>query len=62
MKKQTVILELYMDVWYCYDYENGSMANPLFTSVSEELSFAEADSLGYEVVQVIDLQIEDFED
>lgn len=60
MKK--VILEYYMEIWYCYDYENGSMANPLFTSTSYELAEAEAEDAGYEVVQVIDIELEDFED
>jgi hypothetical protein len=62
MKKQKVILELYMGIWYCYDYDNGSMANPLFTSTSYELAEAEAKDTGYKVVQVIDLELQDFED
>jgi hypothetical protein len=61
-KKTKVILELYMEIWYCYDYENGSMANPLFTSTSYEMADSEARDAGYEVVQVIDLELQDFED
>jgi len=62
MTKQQVILELYMEIWYCYDYDNGSMANPLFTSTSYELAEAEAKDAGYEVAQVIDLELYDLED
>ena len=56
-----VILELYMDVWYCYEYDNGSMADPLFTSTSQKLATDEAESEGYEVVQVIDMSYLDEE-
>ncbi len=56
---QKVILEFYMEIWYCYDYENGSMANPLFTSTSYELADAEAKDAGYEVVQVIEFEDEE---
>ena len=55
---QKVILEFYMEIWYCYAYENGSMANPLFTSTSYELADAEAKDAGYEVVQVIERVVE----
>jgi len=56
---QKVILEFYMEIWYCYDYENGSMANPLFTSTSYDLADAEAKDAGYEVVQVIGFEDEE---
>jgi len=56
---QKVILEFYMEIWYCYDYENGSMANPLFTSTSYDLADAEAKDAGYEVVQVIEFEDEE---
>jgi len=56
---QKVILEFYMEIWYCYAYENGSMANPLFTSTSYELADAEAKDAGYEVVQVIEFEDEE---
>jgi len=50
-----------MGIWYCYPYENGSMANPLFTSTSQEMAQKEANSAGYEVVQVIDFESEELE-
>jgi len=63
MKKDTqttkVILEFYMEIWYCYDYKNGSMDNPLFTSTSYEAAEGEAKEAGYEVVQVIEFVDED---
>lgn len=49
-----VILEFYMEIWYCYKDEGGSMADPLFTSTSYEMAEAEAKDAGYEVVQVIE--------
>jgi hypothetical protein len=53
MKQIKVILELYMGIWYCYNYENGSTANPLFTSTSYGMAHAEAQDASYKVVEVI---------
>ena len=61
MKKTKVILEFYLEIWYCYDHETGSMANPLFTSTSYELAEWEARDAGYEVVQVIEFEEEEDE-
>jgi hypothetical protein len=48
-----VILELYMEIWHCYE-DGKSMGYPLFTSTSYEMAEAEAKEAGYEVVQVIE--------
>lgn len=61
MQGKKVILEFCMEIWYCYDYENGSMANPLFTSTSYDMAEAEAKDAGYEVAQVIGFEDEELE-
>ena len=61
MKQKKVILELYMEIWHCYE-DGKSMAYPLFTTTSYEDAEARCNKKGYEIIQVIDLELQDFED
>lgn len=61
MKKKNVILELYMEIWYCYK-DGESMAYSLFTTTSYEDAEAICRGKGYNVIQVIDLELQDFEE
>lgn len=58
MKKTKVILELYLEIWYCYR-DGKSMAYPLFTCTSYEEADAECKKRGYDVIQTIALELED---
>lgn len=64
MKKENkkVILELYMEIWYCYeDTNNNGMNNALFTTTDYEDAERICNKRKYEVVQVIDLELQGIE-
>ena len=61
MKKKKVILELYMEIWYCYQ-DGKSMAYPLFTTTTYEDADNICKKRNYDVIQVIDLELQDFDD
>jgi len=61
MKNTKVILELYMEIWHCYE-DGKSMYYSLFTTTSYEDAEAMCKKKKYEVVQVIDLELQDFEE
>lgn len=48
-----VILEFYMEIWYCYE-DGKSMAYPLFTDTSYEAISATCEACELEVIQTID--------
>lgn len=61
MKKiKKVILELYMEIWYCYE-DGKSMAYPLFTATEYEEAEAICREREYDVIQVIDLELQDLD-
>ena len=60
-KSKKVILELYMEIWYCYE-DGKSMAYPLFTTTTYEDADSKCQKRKYEVIQVIDLELQDLED
>ena len=49
-----VILEFYMEIWYCYE-DGKSMANPLFTDTSYESISATCEACELDVIQTIDM-------
>ena len=61
MKQKKVILELYMEIWYCYQ-DGKSMAYPLFTTTTYEDADNICKKRNYDVIQVIDLELQDFDD
>ena len=61
MKIKKVILELYLEIWYCYE-DGKSMAYPLFTTTNYQEAETMCKKKKYEVVQVIDIELEDEEE
>jgi len=62
MKKQKqVILELYMEIWYCYK-DGKSMADPLFTTCELQEAEEMCRERNCEVIQIIDLELQESED
>jgi hypothetical protein len=61
MKHKNVILELYMEIWYCYK-DGESMATPLFTTTEYLEACRICDKRGYNVIQTIDLELQEEEE
>lgn len=54
LKELKVILEFYMEIWYCYE-DGKSMAYPLFTNTSYDEIEATCRACEMEVIQTIDM-------
>lgn len=60
-KPKKVILELYLEIWHCYE-DGKSMAYPLFTCTELHEAEAICRERKYEVIQMIDLENENLEE
>lgn len=60
-KNKNVILELYTEIWYCYE-DGKSMAYPLFTTTELQEAEMRCKEKGYNIIQIIDLELQDFEE
>lgn len=61
VKHKKVILELYVEIWHCYEDGKG-MAYSLFTTTELQEAEAICRDKKYEIVQMIDLELQDLED
>ena len=61
MKQKNVILELYMEMWYCYK-DGESMAYALFTTPTLEEAEKICNDKKYNIVQIIDLELQDLDE
>lgn len=61
MKQKKVILELYWEIWYCYE-DGKSMAYPLFTTTEYIEAEAICKKRRYKIVQIIDIELQNIEE